>query len=229
MILQHFSKSDLLNIYPYRFALSEILKIEPEILNPDNLSIAGLEYVRFLKILDFYSTNNIQTDSSIINININGITNYYLLNYLNNVRNRRQFPNKRMVKDFKGNILSFDSLLLIKNEQIILVDFWASWCLPCIEEIPYIKSLKEEFEKSNIQFLSFSIDADENSWKLKCKELGLTMSSYLILNPEKFEFKNGQKIITIPSFNLFSQNKNLFNLPYPSTGKLNDIITQNLQ
>lgn len=56
--------------------------------------------------------------------------------------------------DMKGNENPLSSL----QGQNIYIDFWATWCVPCIEEIPYIDKLKEEYEGKNIQFVSISFD-----------------------------------------------------------------------
>jgi thiol-disulfide isomerase/thioredoxin len=53
--------------------------------------------------------------------------------------------------------------------KLVLLEFWASWCGPCISQIP---SLTEVSEKSNkIQIVSISIDDDLNKWKEKVKQL----------------------------------------------------------
>ena len=38
------------------------------------------------------------------------------------------------------------------------LDIWATWCGPCIGEIPYLKDLEEKYRKFNIHFVSISID-----------------------------------------------------------------------
>lgn len=49
--------------------------------------------------------------------------------------------------------------------KVIFLDFWASWCGPCLRELPYAKKIKQEFEGKNILFLYISIDEDLASWK----------------------------------------------------------------
>ena len=45
-------------------------------------------------------------------------------------------------KDLNGNIITLSSF---KNKKYVLLDFWATWCVPCIKEMPLLKSLHEKF------------------------------------------------------------------------------------
>lgn len=51
------------------------------------------------------------------------------------------------------------------KENVVYLDFWASWCKPCIELIPDSKKLKEIFKDAPVVFLNVSIDKNENSWR----------------------------------------------------------------
>lgn len=46
--------------------------------------------------------------------------------------------------------------------KILVVNFWAPWCSPCLEEIPYFIALQQEFSGKNVQFLGISIDFANN-------------------------------------------------------------------
>ena len=56
---------------------------------------------------------------------------------------------KKSLKDFKGNY--------------VYIDVWATWCKPCIAQIPFLKKLEKEFEGKNISFVSISTDNDRRS------------------------------------------------------------------
>lgn len=44
--------------------------------------------------------------------------------------------------------------------KVVVLTFWAGWCSPCIEELPYLQNLKEQFRKQNVEFLAINIDQD---------------------------------------------------------------------
>jgi len=58
---------------------------------------------------------------------------------------------KISIDEFKGNY--------------IVIDFWATWCAPCIEEAPLYKRLAEKYKEANVKFISVSLDEDFDTWK----------------------------------------------------------------
>lgn len=61
----------------------------------------------------------------------------------------------------KGEKISLSSL----KGKVIYVDMWATWCGPCMQEMPYYEKLKAKFkENPDVAFVSLSIDDDKNAW-----------------------------------------------------------------
>ena len=44
----------------------------------------------------------------------------------------------------------------------MVVDFWASWCGPCVEEMPEMSQLQRDYAKKGIQFVGLGVDSDKN-------------------------------------------------------------------
>lgn len=57
--------------------------------------------------------------------------------------------------------------------KYVLLDFWASWCVPCREEHPLLRKLNAELKGKNLVFVSISMDSDQKSWRKAVADDGL--------------------------------------------------------
>lgn len=46
--------------------------------------------------------------------------------------------------------------------KVLVVNFWASWCPPCVEEMPTLDKLQAEFKSQNVLFVGIGIDSPSN-------------------------------------------------------------------
>ena len=49
--------------------------------------------------------------------------------------------------------------------QVVLIDFWASWCGPCLIDLPDLRKIKEKTAALPVVFLNLSIDTDDTAWR----------------------------------------------------------------
>jgi thiol-disulfide isomerase/thioredoxin len=66
------------------------------------------------------------------------------------------------VKDLNGQDLSLKDFY---QKNYVLIDFWASWCVPCREEFPYLKHTYEKYQNKSLEIISASIDDDLIKWR----------------------------------------------------------------
>ena len=62
--------------------------------------------------------------------------------------------------DSEGNLISTESL----RGKYVLIDFWATWCTPCIREIPNLKDLYAKYNEKGFEIYGISLDMDKDAW-----------------------------------------------------------------
>lgn len=52
----------------------------------------------------------------------------------------------------------FEPILHQKEDKVYIVNFWATWCMPCIAELPYFEALQAKYPKSELEVILVSLD-----------------------------------------------------------------------
>jgi len=74
------------------------------------------------------------------------------------------------VPTIDGKEVSLSSL----KGKYVLLDFWASWCKPCIGEIPFMQKAYKTYKHKGFEIFSVSVDKDPAAWKKAVKDHGMT-------------------------------------------------------
>jgi thiol-disulfide isomerase/thioredoxin len=131
--------------------------------------------------------------------------------------------------DYENNAGGTTSLDDLKGKYVYM-DIWATWCGPCIAEIPSLKKTEKLYHGKNIEFVSISIDnkRDHEKWQkmIVDKELG-GMQLFADNNWES-QFIQDYLIKGIPRFILLDPEGNIVsaNAPRPSSEKLVELFDE---
>lgn len=87
-----------------------------------------------------------------------------------------RFPDAK-VKDNAGEIKQLSDY--VGKGKYVLIDFWASWCGPCRNEMPNVKAAYEKYASKGFEVISISIDKKQKPWKTAIEELGMNWTQVL--------------------------------------------------
>jgi thiol-disulfide isomerase/thioredoxin len=122
--------------------------------------------------------------------------------------------------------------------KYVYFDIWATWCGPCIKEIPSLKKVEKQFEGKNIPFVSISVDegrgykgdaaAAREGWRKMVTEKELGGMQLLADNGFRSQFIQDYKINGIPRFILVDPDGNIVSAdaPRPSSAQLIELFEE---
>ena len=68
--------------------------------------------------------------------------------------------------DFQVTTLGGENLELAKLAgKVVVLDFWATWCHPCVMGVPELHALVEKYPRDQLALISISADRDEGQWR----------------------------------------------------------------
>lgn len=112
--------------------------------------------------------------------------------------------------------------------KYVYIDLWATWCGPCIQEIPSLQQLEKDYEGKNIVFLSLSIDqtGDFQKWKDFVAEYPLHGHQYWLDAENKEVLTRHFNVKQIPRFILLDPRARVIdaNAPRPSTPEVRRLL-----
>ncbi len=112
--------------------------------------------------------------------------------------------------------------------KYVYIDVWATWCVPCIAEAPYLEKIEKKYHTKNIEFISLSVDKakDYGKWKQMVKDKQFGGIQLLADNDWNSKFVIEYQIKSIPHFILIDPSGKIVNAnaPKPSNKKLIELF-----
>ena len=62
--------------------------------------------------------------------------------------------------DYNGEEISLSSF----REKTVILEFWASWCVPCMKSMPHLKVLYDKYKDKGLRIIGISCDNNKNNW-----------------------------------------------------------------
>lgn len=71
-----------------------------------------------------------------------------------------------------------------QNNRYLLLDFWASWCEPCLNEVPNLKRLYEKYHAKGLDIIGLSVDRNFEDWEEILKEMEEPWCNYIDIDKQ---------------------------------------------
>ena len=114
--------------------------------------------------------------------------------------------------DFSMNTPEGETVKLsdfVSKNKYTLIDFWASWCGPCRQEMPNVVAAYKEFKSKGFGIVGVSLDKDADKWKQAIKELNITWPQMSDLKAWQCEGAALYGVRAIPATVLVDQEGNI--------------------
>lgn len=115
-------------------------------------------------------------------------------------KSQRVYPFE--LENTQGELVSYDE---IRGNKVTVIDFWATWCKPCIASIPKLVALSRQFDSREVSFIGISIDSPRNISRVRpfVESKGVSYPVLLDLNQELMREYN---ITSIPTLLIVNSN-----------------------
>lgn len=124
--------------------------------------------------------------------------------------------NEDITKSFSKQDLENENHLMLKDLQKaellnigdgIILDYWASWCVPCIEKIKKLKSDQTKINGRQYKIIFISVDKTFEDWQRFHSPIFSTQNNFRLLNPTKTSFYKQFHVTSLPRMFLIENGK----------------------
>ncbi|WP_028296947.1 TlpA disulfide reductase family protein [Olivibacter sitiensis] len=110
-----------------------------------------------------------------------------------------------LLTDSNGISFSLDSLW---KDSFVILDLWATWCIPCMEMAPLLQEISEQYANDELRVVGVSFDFNEQKWKSEISKNGNGKWKHALLgvtSDESKDFIGLFNIASIPAYILIKK------------------------
>ena len=99
-----------------------------------------------------------------------------------------------------------DEIFQQNKGKVIYVDFWGTWCGPCLAEMPNSKNVEHELRNEDVAFVYICLESEEKQWKAVIDKFQLGGQHYFLSRQQSGDMRKLFEIIGVPFYMLIDKN-----------------------
>lgn len=92
----------------------------------------------------------------------------------------------------------------LKGEKLTIIDFWATWCKPCLIAIPELNEMYDKYKDQGVNIVGVNIDSPRNQSKVRPFAKSRGIDYPVVLDPDQ-EAMNEMNVVVFPTLMIFNK------------------------
>ncbi|MBO6496385.1 MAG: TlpA family protein disulfide reductase [Roseivirga sp.] len=127
----------------------------------------------------------------------------------------------------EGESTTFEELITSLKGKVIYIDFWASWCAPCIREMPSSLEIQNEFSSQDLAYIYLSTDCKKQPWKHALERHELNSGIHYRIDNAGYSTKMQElNVPALPHYMIYDRNGQLVNKDAPRPSEKDKLIAE---
>ncbi len=142
-----------------------------------------------------------------------------------------ELNSRAILKDMQSSPIQeiMEDILRSNKGKVIYVDFWATWCAPCLSEFPNSKRIEADFQNKNVSFVYLCLDSDQDKYKATVSSYDLGGQHYFLSAKQSGSIRDLFKVSGIPFYLLIDRDGTILETgnhlrPLTAKDKINTLL-----